>query len=142
MNRRGFLAGVAALPGAVVLPEALAQTGQQITHVDTKTDGAMLKSSVVKAASLQAEGAAPGAKAFVSFNGPTKQLAALASGLVTLEPGGYHVMLFDINRPLKAGEHVGVTLVIEQGGRRVEQQVQALVRSVLEEEDPHAEPKQ
>ena len=71
MNRRGFLAGVAALPGAVVLPEALAQTGQQITHVDTKTDGAMLKSSVVKAASLQAEGAAPGAKAFVSFNGPT-----------------------------------------------------------------------
>ena len=65
-----------------------------------------------------------------------------ADGSLVLEPGGYHVMLFDINRPLKAGEHVGVTLVIEQGGRRVEQQVQALVRSVLEEEDPHAEPKQ
>jgi quercetin dioxygenase-like cupin family protein len=41
----------------------------------------------VKAESLQPEGAAPGAKAYVHFNGPTQQLAALASGLVTLEPG-------------------------------------------------------
>jgi quercetin dioxygenase-like cupin family protein len=37
--------------------------------------------------SLQPEGAAPGAKAYVHFNGPTKQLEAVASGLVTLEPG-------------------------------------------------------
>jgi quercetin dioxygenase-like cupin family protein len=41
----------------------------------------------VKAAGIAPEGAAPGAKAYVEFNGPTKQLAALASGFVTLEPG-------------------------------------------------------
>ena len=49
MNRRGFLASVAALPGAVMFPEALAQSGQQITHVDTKTSGSSVQSSVVKA---------------------------------------------------------------------------------------------
>ena len=70
-----------------MFPEVLAQSGQQITHVDARTSGALLRSSVVKAESIQPEGAAPGAKAYVHFNGPTEQLAALASGLVTLEPG-------------------------------------------------------
>jgi len=87
MNRRGFLTSMAALPTATMLPQALAQSGQQITHVDTKTDGALLHSRVVKAEGVQPEGAAPGAKAYVHFNGPTEQLAALASGFVTLEPG-------------------------------------------------------
>ncbi len=87
MDRRGFLVSIAALQGAAMFPEALAQAGQQITHVDTKTGGPSLQSSVVKAASIQPEGAAPGAKAYVQFNGPTAQLTALASGFVTLEPG-------------------------------------------------------
>jgi quercetin dioxygenase-like cupin family protein len=42
---------------------------------------------VVKGAGLPSEGNSPGAKARVHFNGPTKQLAAVASGVVTLEPG-------------------------------------------------------
>jgi quercetin dioxygenase-like cupin family protein len=87
MNRRGFLISAVALPGAAMLPEVLAQSEQQITHVDARTSGALMRSSVVKAESIQPEGAAPGAKAYVHFNGPTEQLAALASGLVTLEPG-------------------------------------------------------
>lgn len=87
MNRRGFLISAVALQGATMLPELLAQSAQQITHVDTRTDGALLRSSVVKVEGIQPEGAAPGAKAYVNFNGPTEQLAALASGLVTLEPG-------------------------------------------------------
>jgi len=87
MNRRKFLTSVTGLSGAALLSEAIAQSGQQITHVDTKSDGSLLESSVVKADGLRPEGAAPGAKAYVHFNGPTKQLAALASGFVTLEPG-------------------------------------------------------
>jgi quercetin dioxygenase-like cupin family protein len=86
MNRRMFLASMGALQAAI-LPEALAQSGQAITHVDTKTSGPMLKSSVVKVDGIFPEGAAPGAKAYVAFNAPTEQLSALASGLVTLEPG-------------------------------------------------------
>lgn len=67
--------------------EAQAKSGQQITHVDTKTSGPLLQSSVVNAEGIRPEGAAPGAKAYVQFNGPTEQLAALASGFVTLELG-------------------------------------------------------
>jgi quercetin dioxygenase-like cupin family protein len=81
MNRRTFLAS------AVVLPSALAEANGQMTHVDTRQDGAPLKSSVVHAQSLTATGDAPGAKARTHFNGPTKQLAAVATGMVTLEPG-------------------------------------------------------
>jgi quercetin dioxygenase-like cupin family protein len=87
MNRRELMASVTALAGAALAPGALAQSSEQITHVDSKTGGPLLQSRVVKAESLSAEGAAPGAKAYVHFNGPTEQLAALASGLVTLEPG-------------------------------------------------------
>jgi quercetin dioxygenase-like cupin family protein len=81
MNRRDFLGSAAALPAALV-PQH-----QGITHIDTVRDGAPLKSSIVRADTLTATGDAPGARAKVHFNGPTKQLAALASGLVTLEPG-------------------------------------------------------
>lgn len=87
MNRRELLASMTALAGTVLVPEAVAQSGQQITHVDTKTSGPLLHSEVVKTESLKPEGAAPGAKAYVHFNGPTEQLEALACGLVTLEPG-------------------------------------------------------
>jgi quercetin dioxygenase-like cupin family protein len=87
MNRRKFMTSVTALSGGALLSEAVAQSGQQVTHVDTKADGSLIESSVVKAAGLRPEGDAPGAKAYVHFNGPTKQLAALASGFVTLEPG-------------------------------------------------------
>jgi quercetin dioxygenase-like cupin family protein len=85
MNRREILASLTAIAGTALAPEASPQS--QITHVDTRTTGPSLQSSVVKLESLQPEGAAPGAKAYVHFNAPTQQLSALASGLVTLEPG-------------------------------------------------------
>jgi quercetin dioxygenase-like cupin family protein len=87
MNRRELLTSITALAGSALALEAVAQSGQQITHVDTKTKGALLQSSIVKVESLRPEGDAPGAKAYVNFNGPTEQLAAFASGFVTLEPG-------------------------------------------------------
>jgi quercetin dioxygenase-like cupin family protein len=87
MNRREVLASVTALTATALVPERLALSEQQITHVESKLGGPILLSKVVKKESLQPEGAAPGAKAYVHFNGPTQQLAALASGLVTLEPG-------------------------------------------------------
>ncbi|WP_245782008.1 cupin domain-containing protein [Granulicella pectinivorans] len=81
MNRRDFLASTATIPCAFL------QTAQHVTHVDTVRDGAPLKSSVVKGQDLPAVGDSPGARAKVHFNGPTSQLAAVASGVVTLEPG-------------------------------------------------------
>ena len=56
-----------------------------------------------------------------------------ANQAVKLEPGGYHVMLFDIAKPLKPGERVSLTLIFEQAGKRVEVPVNAEVRALLED---------
>lgn len=48
---------------------------------------------------------------------------------VALAPGGYHVMLIGLKRPLSAGDQVTLTLTFEDaGGKRSEQTVQAPVR--------------
>jgi periplasmic copper chaperone A len=52
-----------------------------------------------------------------------------AGKAVELKPGGYHVMLMDLQRDLKEGETVPLTLVIEQGGKRQNVEVKAPVRS-------------
>lgn len=49
---------------------------------------------------------------------------------VKLAPGGYHVMLFDLKKPLVAGEKVPLTLVIEDAGKRTHKiAVTAIVRA-------------
>jgi copper(I)-binding protein len=50
-----------------------------------------------------------------------------AGRTVELKPGGYHVMLMDLQRGLKEGESVPVTLTIEQGGKRQAIEVKAIV---------------
>lgn len=46
---------------------------------------------------------------------------------VELKPGGFHVMLMDLKRPLKQGETVKATLVFEKAGSvEVEFQVEAI----------------
>jgi len=52
-----------------------------------------------------------------------------AGKAVELRPGGYHVMLMDLQRDLKEGETVPLTLVIEQGGKRQSVEVKAPVRA-------------
>ena len=42
-----------------------------------------------------------------------------AGQTVTLQPGGLHVMLMDLRRPLTPGESIDVTLVFEKAGRRI-----------------------
>ena len=44
-------------------------------------------------------------------------LAIPADGSVSLKPGGYHVMLIDLKKPLKAGETVQLTLNFEKAGK-------------------------
>jgi periplasmic copper chaperone A len=53
---------------------------------------------------------------------------------VALRPGGYHVMLIDLNRQLKPGETVLVTLQIEQDGKRQTIEVKAPVRPLTARE--------
>lgn len=52
-----------------------------------------------------------------------------AGRAVQLKPGGYHVMLMELRQPLKAGETVPITLVIERaGGAKESVRVDAPVR--------------
>lgn len=56
-----------------------------------------------------------------------------AGKAVELKPGGYHVMLLDLKRELKAGESVPVTLVIEgAGGKRESVELKAPVKALAD----------
>ena len=57
---------------------------------------------------------------------------------VQLKPGGYHVMLLDLKRPLKAGEKVQIELRLEtRDGKRVTQPVEFEVRASPPGADAH-----
>jgi copper(I)-binding protein len=58
-------------------------------------------------------------------------LALPAGKAVQLKPGGYHVMLMGLSKPLAPGETVPLTFTIEEkGGKRTELQVKAEVRPI------------
>ncbi|MCX7627974.1 MAG: copper chaperone PCu(A)C [Methylophilaceae bacterium] len=47
-----------------------------------------------------------------------RTLTLPANKSVKLEPGGYHLMLFDLTKPLKAGETLELTLTVKDKGRK------------------------
>ena len=60
---------------------------------------------------------------------PVVGIALPAGKTVEFKPGGYHVMLLDLKRQLKAGESVPLTLVLEGKDRkRLTVEVKAAVR--------------
>ena len=74
----------------------------------------------------------------MAMDGNVMKMRALPAGLdlpagkaVDLKPGGYHVMLMDLKKELKAGDTVPVTLVIEGADKKRETvEVQAPVRAL------------
>ena len=44
------------------------------------------------------------------------EVAIAAGKTVVFKPGGYHIMLMDLKRPLKEGETIDVTLVFQKAG--------------------------
>ena len=57
------------------------------------------------------------------------QLPVPAEKPVELTPAGYHMMLFELNAPLNAGDKVPLTLTFEnRGGRKLFVDVEATVR--------------
>ncbi|MCS6766425.1 MAG: copper chaperone PCu(A)C [Candidatus Protistobacter heckmanni] len=60
-----------------------------------------------------------------------KQVELPAGQAVEFKPGGYHIMLLDLKRELKAGEKIPLTLsFVQAGGKTVKEQVQAEVRAL------------
>lgn len=48
---------------------------------------------------------------------PVQKIDVPSGGTVRLKPGGYHLMLIDLTRPLKQGEAVNVTLTFSGAGK-------------------------
>jgi copper(I)-binding protein len=48
---------------------------------------------------------------------PVESVEVPAGGEVLFKPGGFHIMLIDINRPLEPGDEVAVTLSFNTGER-------------------------
>jgi copper(I)-binding protein len=44
-----------------------------------------------------------------------KEIKVPAAGKVELKPGGYHVMMFDLKKPLKDGEEISLTFTTSTG---------------------------
>lgn len=63
--------------------------------------------------------------------GPVDALTLPAGQTVTLQPGGYHVMLMDLKQALKAGDQVPLTLtVVDQDGKKEVIEIHAPVRAL------------
>ena len=67
-----------------------------------------------------------------------KAVALPAGKAIQFKPGGYHVMLIDLVKPLEPGQKVPVTLTIEgRDGKRTTVEAMAEVRSVTEMQHKH-----
>jgi copper(I)-binding protein len=139
MNRH-FLA--LALAGLVSLP-ALAQVSVsdpwvRATVPQQKVAGAFMQLKSAKAVKLVAVKTPVAGRVELhqmAMEGQTMRMRAVesidlpAGQAVNLASGGYHVMLFDLQRQLKEGEQVPLTLtVVDAAGKRADIAVSAPVR--------------
>jgi hypothetical protein len=80
----------------------------------------------------------------MAMDGSTMRMRAVpsvelpAGKAVSFKPGGYHVMLMDLKGPLKAGDAVALTLVVEgKDGKKESIEVKAPVRALGAPASPH-----
>lgn len=69
---------------------------------------------------------------------PVGSLTLPAGKPVSLDPGGYHLMLMGLKQQVKAGDTVPLTLVVEtQGGKKSEIEVKATAKPLAESGHMH-----
>ena len=49
---------------------------------------------------------------------------------VSLEPGGFHIMLMNLKKPIAVGDVIPLTLVVESGGKQQKVEVKAVARAM------------
>ena len=109
--------------------------GQKVAgiYLDVRSDEAAVLTGVSSAAARSAE-----IHSMSNDNGVMRmrhlpRLDLPAGETVRLVPGGNHIMLLDIKRPLQAGERVPLTLIVERNGKKTLVQVQVDVRKLEEQ---------
>ena len=139
------LALVLALAGLCAAPLALAQVSVgapwiRATVPAQKTAGAFMQIESARAARLVGVGTPVAGRVELhqmSMDGQTMRMHAVdgvdlpANQPVNLASGGYHIMLFDLQRQLKEGELVPLTLrVVDAGGKQENLTVQVPVKPI------------
>lgn len=97
------------------------------TAAEQKATGAFMKlQSTAPARLVEIRSAAAGVVELheMAMEGDMMRMRAItgldlpAGKAVELKPGGYHIMLMDLKQPIKAGDTVAITLVIEDANKR------------------------
>ena len=69
---------------------------------------------------------------------PVERIDIPAGKTVVLKPGGYHLMLIDIAKPLRKGDIVPLSLVFEEKGKPAQAiEIKATVRDVMADHGQH-----
>lgn len=142
MNRKIIAALCAAvLSSAAFAQVEVAEPWVRATVAQQKAAGVFMRLTAPADARL-VEARSPAAKVVeiheMVMDQDVMKMRALPDGLalpagqgVELKPGGYHIMLIELERQIVAGDQVPLTLVIEdQDGKRSEVAVQADARPV------------
>lgn len=129
----GFIASAAQAQTTVKDPWARATVAQQkasgaFMQLQSAKGGKLLSASspvagVVEIHEMTMDGNVMKMRAVPSLDLP-------AGKPVELKPGGFHVMLMDLKKPLNAGDTVPITLVVESAGQRETVEVKAAVRAM------------
>lgn len=104
-------------------PDRPAAAYMVITNASGQAD-ALLSVSMPDASSVEIHETATDASGMMGMH-PIARLDVPAGGTVKLEPGGYHLMIMGLTKPLEVGQKVEFDLVFERAGTVV---VQAEVR--------------
>ena len=56
---------------------------------------------------------------------------------VSLKPGGYHLMLMKLKKPIQAGDKIPLTLIVETNGKREKVSVEAIAQKNTADEASH-----
>ena len=99
------------------VPADVATTVEVHETVAAEDDGATMGGGDMATTTTMGGGSMPGGGMMEMR--PVERIEVPAGGTVALEPGGYHVMLLDLQRELPVGDTVEVTLTFEVAGEVV-----------------------
>jgi copper(I)-binding protein len=105
--------------------------GQKVAgaYMEIVSDGAAAVVGASSPAAARAELHTMSMEAGVMKMRPAQSVDLPPGKTVKLAPGGLHIMLTDLQRPLKAGDKVPLALSIRRGGAITQVNVEAEVRS-------------
>ena len=115
--------------GAVYMTISGGGEADALTKVEVPSDvagEAQLHETVMGGASSTGMGGAGGSSGTMTMQ-QVQKIEVPAGKIVQLKPGGYHVMLMDVKKDLKAGDTFDVTLTFEKAGTK---KVTATVKGV------------